>query len=65
MKSWKTTIAGIVCIIGGVVLLAIEANAENAAMATTFIFAGLELIGARDRNVSSEGEGLKQHGDHL
>lgn len=57
--SWKTTSAGLLAIIGGIVRLAFAikhgAITEEAVMTTaTTIVTGIGLLVARDNNVSSE-----------
>ena len=46
--SWRTTVAGIVSIAGGVVLLVMSRDADNSVIAGVMIASGLGLIGARD-----------------
>lgn len=61
--SWKTTLSGIVTILGGLLIIAkaAQAGAINATDMTTFgvaITTGLGLIFARDNSVSSEVAGV-------
>lgn len=63
MNSWKTTSAGIISIIGGLVRLifAFKTGITEEAIMTsvTTIVAGIGLIFARDNDKSSEDVGLK------
>ncbi len=65
MKSWKTTSAGILAIVGGIVrfYFAIKSGniTEEAVMTTaTAIVSGIGLLFARDNNVTSEEAGAGQ-----
>lgn len=62
MKSWKTTLAGVGAIVGGI---AIALKAVAAGDFSKFpeviaaVTAGIGLIAARDNNVTSEQAGAK------
>lgn len=63
-KSWKTTSAGLLAIVGGAVRLyfAIKSGniTEEALMTSaTAIVSGIGLLCARDNNVTSEQVGIK------
>ena len=47
-NSWKTTLAGLVSIAGGVILLTINRDIDNSVIAGVLITSGLGLIGASD-----------------
>lgn len=62
MKSWKTTSAGILAIVGGIVrfYFAVKAGQfteEAITTSLTAVLSGIGLLFARDNNVTSEQAG--------
>lgn len=52
-KSWKTTLAGISAILGGIVLIVVEGKVSEGAAA---IIAGIGLLFAQDIGVPNDGK---------
>jgi len=58
MKSWKTSLAGIITILGPIAAT-LWPEYANKILSITTIVAGGGLVAARDNNVSSEQAGVK------
>lgn len=62
MRSWKTTVTGVLAIVTAIISVAtalIAGHAPDYPAAISAVMAGIGLISARDNNVTSEQAGAK------